>query len=155
MKHEKSNKAQKSTNLTTDGLISSRYPLLLPCFAACGLGQQEQGRGQQAESQGPPAQSRGGPVAQVSVTAHVGVVEGEARGELLPTQATLGRHGTALLIQGELQGASGACGHTGEAALVRGTFQRKLQAVHRGDGRKHTGEAAQTACQWKTAQEDK
>lgn len=67
---------------------------------------QQGGEGrQQAQSYSPPAEgsSRHSRVTQVGVTAHVGVVEVQARGVFLSAHATLGGDGAALLIHGQLQ----------------------------------------------------
>lgn len=112
-------------------------------------GQQEGERGQQAECRlSPPEGSSGlSTVTQVCVTAHVGVVEVDACCVFLPAPSTLGRDGTALLIQTELHCASSSHRSTSQAALPSWTFLRKLQTVHWRDGRKHTRVTAQTHCQ--------
>lgn len=61
--------------------------------------------GQQAEGDSSAAESSNGPgaVAQVCVTAHIGVAKVEAGGVFLTAHATLGGDGTALLIHAHLE----------------------------------------------------
>lgn len=68
-------------------------------------GQQQNDSRQQAEGDWSPAEGSNGPgsVAQVCVTAHVGVVKEEAGGVFLAAHATLGGDGTALLIHAHLE----------------------------------------------------
>lgn len=68
-------------------------------------GQHQNKSRQQAEGHSSPAEGGNGAggVAQVCVTAHVGVVKIEAGGVFLPADAALGGDGTALLIHAHLE----------------------------------------------------
>lgn len=79
-------------------------------------GQRQDESGHQAEGHSAPAEGRNGAggVAQVCVTAHVGVVKIEAGGVFLPAEAALGGDGTALLIHAHLEWACKAGGRSGK-----------------------------------------